>query len=66
MKVFLHTTQDKFVFKVKIEKSFNIASGLVTEAKARLDVFPDSRFKAAILAMSHYTLKRNKYNGSFC
>lgn len=42
-----------------IEKSFNIASGLVTEAKARLDIFRDSRCKEGILA-TDYTLQRNK------
>jgi octaprenyl-diphosphate synthase len=43
-----------------IEESFNIARGLVTEAKARLVLFPDSQYKEAILAMSDYTLQRNK------
>ncbi len=43
-----------------IEESFNIACGLVAEAKARLDIFPDSRCREAILAMSDYTLQRNE------
>ncbi len=43
-----------------IEESFNIARGLVKEAKTRLDIFHDSRCKKAILAMSDYTLQRNK------
>jgi len=43
-----------------IEESFNIARGLVAEAKARLLPFPDSWHKDAMLAMSDYTLQRNK------
>lgn len=43
-----------------IEESFNIARGLVEEAKAKLLSFPDSQSKQAIIAMSDYTLKRKK------
>jgi len=43
-----------------IEESFNIARGLVAEAKAKLLPFPDSKYKQALLAMSDYTLQRNK------
>jgi octaprenyl-diphosphate synthase len=43
-----------------IEESFNIARRLVEEAKAELDIFPDSEYKSAILAMADYTLLRKK------
>lgn len=43
-----------------IEESFNIARGLVKEAKAELDIFPASEYKSAILAMADYTLLRKK------
>jgi octaprenyl-diphosphate synthase len=43
-----------------IEESFNIARGLVEEAKTKLLPFQDSQSKQAILAMSDYTLQRKK------
>ncbi|MGO9379483.1 MAG: polyprenyl synthetase family protein [Dissulfurispiraceae bacterium] len=43
-----------------IEESFNIARGLVDEAKAALNIFPASDYKSAILAMADYTLLRKK------
>jgi octaprenyl-diphosphate synthase len=43
-----------------IEESFTIARGMVEEAKAGLALFPDSRYKEAIISMSDYTLQRNK------
>jgi octaprenyl-diphosphate synthase len=43
-----------------IEESFNIARGLVEEAKATLESFPDSDHKHAILAMADYTMQRRK------
>ncbi len=43
-----------------IDESFEIARGLVTEAKSGLDIFPDSEHKQAILAMADYTLQRKK------
>jgi octaprenyl-diphosphate synthase len=43
-----------------IEESFNIARGLVEEAKATLSSFPDSDRKQAILAMADYTMQRRK------
>jgi octaprenyl-diphosphate synthase len=43
-----------------IEESFNIARGLVEDAKATLALFPDSDSKRAILAMADYTMQRRK------
>ena len=43
-----------------IDESFNIARRLVEEAKAELEIFPDSDSKIAILAMADYTLMRKK------
>jgi octaprenyl-diphosphate synthase len=43
-----------------IEESFNVARALVADAKAALDLFPDSDHKRSILAMSDYTLQRKK------
>ena len=43
-----------------IEESFNIARGLVEEAKAHLDIFSTSDYKSAILTMCDYTLLRKK------
>jgi octaprenyl-diphosphate synthase len=43
-----------------IEESFNIARGLVEEAKAELNAFPDCGDKEAIRTMADYTLQRKK------
>ncbi len=59
-KVHLSRITSLFAQYNAIEESFNIARGLVAEAKAALDVFPDSGSKDAILAMSDYTLQRKK------
>ena len=49
-----------FVRYNAIEESFQIARGLVEEAKSGLSCFPDSDQKRAILAMADYTLQRRK------
>ena len=43
-----------------IDESFNAARGLVKDATAGLDLFPDSQGKEAILCMAEYTLQRKK------
>jgi len=43
-----------------IEESFDIARGLVEEAKSELNVFTESDHRKAILAMADYTLQRKK------
>lgn len=43
-----------------IEESLKIASALVKEAQAELNVFPASRQKEAILAMAEYAMQRDK------
>jgi octaprenyl-diphosphate synthase len=43
-----------------IDESFNAARGLVEDATAGLDLFPDSQGKEAILCMAEYTLQRKK------
>jgi len=43
-----------------IELSLNKAQALVDEATAELSVFPDSRAKDALLAISDYSLRREK------
>jgi octaprenyl-diphosphate synthase len=43
-----------------IEESFEIARGLVEEAKSELGAFPESDSKKAILAMADYTLQRKE------
>ena len=49
-----------FVKYNAIEESFEIARGLVEEAKSKLSLLPDSDSKRAILAMADYTLQRRK------
>ncbi|MBA4371711.1 MAG: octaprenyl diphosphate synthase [Thermodesulfovibrio sp.] len=43
-----------------IEASFDKASALVTEAQEHLSLFPDSAAKQALLAISAYSLQRDK------
>jgi len=52
--------QDLFDTHRSIEKSYEKARNILNEARAELDIFPDSREKESLLAIADYLLTRKK------